>query len=436
MMHEEQCRPISFGLIGTYDVENFGDCIFPDIYRQQLRRRFPGATFSYYSPRSTAAAIVTERNIQALPGCWGEANFNEDVLILTGGETLSLGHTSGTYIFPVNTPSAFLRLWLMPILAIQSTKTRFAVHCCGLAPGHDESALLIGKALLHADRVTVRDAVTAKRLGGNFETAVDPAFLMHELETADGWARRCAAVVPNTLRDRGYLAAQVSQSYLSGNLDEWCVAVANLAVEHGKGLVLLPICNFLGDFSLLARASLIIRDLKLLPPDQVFVLDRGLEVLDTAAVIAGCDGFIGTSLHGAVAAVSFAKPKAILTKSIDGKHAQTLIAAGADGAACTAINDIPATFRANLAINHAAERAEACRRAARDFSLLCNAICSASADKNPVSTALVAEIAGRDQAPAKILTVRIKRALFGLMRRKPNLWEAYERHKFARRFPK
>ena len=60
--------------------------------------------------------------------------FDEDALILIGGETVGVGHSAGTFNFPRTTLSAYLRLWMMPVLAQLDPATRprfFGAHCVG-----------------------------------------------------------------------------------------------------------------------------------------------------------------------------------------------------------------------------------------------------------------------------------------------------------------
>ena len=237
------------GLIGTYDVENYGDCLFPHIWIDALHRRFPDVRITLFSPTGVAAGILEIDEMTALPANpgqpFGQRDDPIDLMIVTGGEVLGLGHGSGTYIFPRHTLSAYLRLWLTPIAASMpdpdgpghddGVRCVSILHAVGLAPPSWDDADAIADVLRLADHVTVRDAHSAELLGrasksdALFPVVTDPVYLVSQLESSDDWRARAVRVLPPGTLDRGYLLAHVSQSYLDENLDEWVAAVATAA---------------------------------------------------------------------------------------------------------------------------------------------------------------------------------------------------------------
>ena len=428
-------QALRIGLVGTYDVSNFGDCIFPDIYVHQFRKRFPNVAFTLYSPNAVAADILNFDAVRALPARLQEAQFSEDCLVQTGGETVWVGHSSGTYIYPLSTMSAYLRLWLGPVYAASRSSVKSIIHCVGMPSGNVDVLPVMTRLLQSADNVRLRDTVSQSRLQGAFGVATDPAFVMHELQSPAQWRERAARVLPQQVVDKSYLVVQISQSYLKGNLRVWCDAIAEIMRGADCEVVLLPICLMLNDEELL---SLCRDQFAILYPDLVsrMHLIRGaLKVLDTAALLACCAGYVGSSLHGAVAAVSFAKPMAVLSKSLDGKHAQTLLTAGVQAGGVTdRIEDLPQCFCTTTTWDLAENSAEAIRRAERDFDDMARVVL---ADKKParsIADADLQEIFAYDRAPMGSVVSRMKRTCFTVMRRMPELWRWYERRKFQSRF--
>ncbi|NJS14113.1 MAG: polysaccharide pyruvyl transferase family protein [Sphingopyxis sp.] len=293
MPHFLSTDPISFGLVGTYDVSNFGDCIFPDIYRQELTLRFPNARLSLYSPNPVAADILSFDTVQALPATIETARFPDDILILTGGETLSVGHSSGVYIYPQNTLSALLRLWLGPTQAAASSSTKFIVHSVGVAPGQSDAEPVMARLLSSADYVRLRDQVSYKRLGQRFGTAVDPCFKIRDLQTPEQWDARAARVLPAAIVGRPFLVAQISASYVKEDLSQWCDTMAAMMAATELPVALLPICHQLSDAELL---TIVLTQFQARLPqlaDRVTLIPGRLTVLDTAAVFAVSSGFLG-----------------------------------------------------------------------------------------------------------------------------------------------
>jgi polysaccharide pyruvyl transferase WcaK-like protein len=425
---------ISIGLVGTYDVSNFGDCIFPNVYQNELAKRFPAARLTLYSPHAIAADILTFDRVRALPATPDACRFDEDCLILTGGETLSAGHSTGTYIFPLTTMSAFLRLWLGPTIAAAQGSTRFFAHSVGLAPGMEHAQPAIAEALRSADYVRLRDDVSNDRLGGQFGVAVDPVFNMRDLQTPDQWRARAVAVLPGTLANEPFTVFQISQSYLSGNLDPWCAMVSEVMTATGNAAVLLPICNMLNDRELLAVAQRRFAALYPALAPRMTLIEQRLKTLDTAAVFAASAGYIGTSLHGAVASVSFANPLAILSKDLRGKHAQTLAKAGVEGVVTDHIGALTKTFMASQQQDRAALRDVAIARAAADFDALCQQILAPRQPRPALAPAALEALLALDRAKVAGTKAQLKRSIFQQMRRIPALWAGYERWKFNRRF--
>jgi len=427
-------QTLRIGLVGTYDVSNFGDCIFPDIYVHQFLKRFPNAEFTLYSPLAVAAEILNFDKVLALPAKLDKASFPEDCLVQTGGETVWVGHTSGTYIFPLDTLSAYLRLWLGPVRAATTSKVKSIIYCVGLPSGDKRVLPVMTRLLQSADYLRLRDKVSQGRLEGVFRTAVDPAFVMSQLQTPEQWAERAARVLPAEVAGKPYLAVQISQSYLSGNLGVWCDAVAQLVRKTDWDVVLLPICRHLNDEELLELAMAEFRRLYPDLAERIYLVRGALKVLDTAAVLAACAGYVGSSLHGAVAAVSFGKPMGVLSKSLDGKHAQTLISAGVEGAVTDRIADLPRAFDSSLGWDLPGNSAEAIRRAEQDFDEMAQVVLADKQPNKPLSPADVEEILAFDRAPCQTPSMWLKRFVFGTMRKVPALWQWYERRKFYGRF--
>lgn len=417
---------LRIGLVGTFDVSNFGDCLFTDVHAHLLRQRFPDAEISLHSPYAGAAAIMESGPVLPLPATAATARMDHDVLILAGGETLSVGHGSGVHIFPAGEFSAFLRLWLAPLLASQAPDTRFIAHCVGMPRQRQTLDPLIARLLASADRVRLRDAVSNRRLGGQFGTAVDPCFLMAELDSPAGWEARARALLPAGLSPGGYLVAQVSQSYLPYGIDGFVAALARIMRDTGWPALLLPICLHIRDDVLLA----LVRDrLAALHPDlapRVHLEERVLKVRDTAALLSACAAYVGSSLHGAVAGVAFARPMAILSKHLEGKHAQTLLSAGVDGLVTDRVEALPELLALARGRDLEAAREEAMARARADHALMCDAIAAPRGPRPPIDQQALATIIKADRASITSSRERAKRLIFTTLRRVPPLWRWLE----------
>ena len=430
---------MKIGLIGTFDVENFGDCMFPELYAHLLKERLgQEVEIALYSPAAKAAEILSFDRVEALPdqlSTGALAGLDADRLILIGGETVGHGHGPGTFNYPRETLSAYLRLWLTPILAARGQGLRpdfFAAHCVGARKMPEAVNRAVADCLAAADRVRFRDRFSAEWIRSGevaFETDIDPMFLIDGLCSREDWARRAAAHLPEGIAPEGYLAAQRSLGYGGNDLGAWARAVAKIARPRDLPVVLVPICHFMEDERGLAAAR------RLLEAEGVRVhLARGLlNVKDTAALVGMSAGYVGSSLHGAVTAVAFARPLAVLGHAPDGKHEGTLRSVELPGLVAVESGDLPARFDASEALDRDAARTRAQARARASADGLLDAVASGASEARTDQLAA---------ASSRLVTLErevygageLKRLALRTIRRLPGLSWAYRRWRLWKAF--
>lgn len=434
---------MKIGLVGTFDVENFGDCLFPELYQHLLAAHRPDAEITLYSPTNRCADILSFDAVHALPAHLDQTStFDEDALILVGGETVGVGHSAGTFNFPRHTLSAYLRLWMMPTLAQLDPDTRvkfFGAHCVGATKMPAQINVQVAKVLAGAAHCAFRDAFSVSWITSaqtQFSHEIDPMFLIDHLCDASTWDRLAADHLPDGYAAEAYLIAQMTMGYGGDHLDAWCDAVAALSRQTGHPVVLLPICHFLDDEAFLAVAEtrLIARGI-----DCTLIKGR-INVKDTAALIGRSAGYIGSSLHGAVTAVAFGKPLAVLGHSMDGKHEGSLRAVGITGAVTTEPSGLVSCFATTAGSDRQAARTRAQDAARASFDTLLDAL---DAELTPDPTAVqlaqdTAQVLHHDEMAAMPVgsKAEMKRVVLRLLHRVPMLsrpYRAFRMHQKLRR---
>lgn len=382
------------GLVGTFDVDNFGDCMFPELYDKLLRDALQDVTLTLYSPRNTPATILSFDHLSALPAKLQDATkMQGDALILVGGETLGFGHSSGTYNYPRQALSSYLRLWAAPLYSTlnRDGAERFIAHCVGAIKMGPELNQTVARALSGATHCSFRDSFSQSWVrDGDFglDQATDPMFLMDHLLAPEDWQARAKAQLRGRAEPGAYLAAQISFGYGQNDLEGWCNAVAEMARSRGLKVILLPICHFLEDEFYLSAAE---DRLKTLGIETVLIQGR-INVKDTAAVLSQAAGYIGSSLHGAVGAVAFGIPLAVLGHSMDGKHEGTLKSVGVTGCTTVSPMDLPACFTKSEGLDRPAIRARAQTQARAGFDQVLAAL-QATPGRNEAAKAAVEQLA-------------------------------------------
>ena len=410
---ETASAPKKIGFVGTFDVANYGDCLFPVVYKHLLEERIDGLEFSYYSPLAQSAQIMDYGPIKPLPEKLSNITFDEDALILCGGETLWLGHSAGTFNFPSSTLSAFARLWLGPTLAASKGDTDFYVHCVGMPHAQLEAPGAIAQALSSATKVCVRDEVTAKRLGHHFPVKVDPVFALSTMKSAEEWGAELKKWLPDGYTPGNYLAAHISSPYLVNDLRDWCEQVAAVAKNNGMPILMVPVCHFMDDRHTLETARSILIELGIdearvhLPPYE------SKDIIATAALLGMSGGVITSSLHACVTAASFGAPFAgyVGKGKGNGKHRQTLLAAGIDYGMAMDIPDISRTFADALQQDRDASRKEAISRGLVGFEELAESLKVRRGSPKVLTQAAIDAVLLHDTAPTRDLRFETKRTI-------------------------
>lgn len=405
--------PSKIGFVGTFDVANYGDCLFPVVYRHLLEERLEGLEFSYYSPLAQSAGIMDYGPIQALPATLSEIDFSEDALILCGGETLWFGHSSGTFNFPATTLSAFTRLWLAPTIAAHRGQSDFYVHCVGMPHAHLEAPVEIAEALESATQVFARDEVTARRLGDRFEVKVDPVFALSTMKSGQDWETEARRWLPLGYGPGGYIAAHVSASYLKNDLRDWCEQVAAVATSVDMPVLLVPVCHFMDDRNTLETAREILTTLGLDASSVHLPPLASKDIIATASLLGLSGGVITSSLHALVTATSFGVPFCgyVGEGKGNGKHRQSLRAAGVEYGMAMDLKGISATFAASLAADRRASRDEAIKRGLAGFASLAEGLQQKRGAAKPLAQTTIDAVLRHDTAPTKDLRSEAKRTI-------------------------
>lgn len=411
------------GFIGTFEVANYGDCLFPVVYMNFIAKRMPGCTFAFYSPRSGISPLADYGPVQGLPDRLERLDFEVDQLILCGGETLSLGHSAGTYNFPATTLSAYARMWLGPVIAASRGDVEFFVHCVGMPTKDLEIKSTIARLLGYANRVSLRDQVSFDRLEGRYSVEVDPIFAVSTCYEADWWQARARKFLPDAFQVGGYLSAHLSATYLSGSIRPWCEQIAKVALDNDLPVLLLPVCHFLHDRKTLETARAILIELGL-PADRVQFPALGhQEVTATAALLGGSAGVITSSLHAIVTAVSFGVSFAgfVGSGSATSKQRQSLLAAGVTFGISPTLAELATTFQLSLKQDMAGIRRRAIDGALSHFDALLNAMNAPSTSSSPISSSEIDEAITIDRMATKNVKREVKRTILRLSKNIPIL---------------
>ena len=299
-VHNDKDNVWQIAIHGTFDVENYGDLLFPIIAEAELTRRLGAVNmhrFSYHQkPAEKWPYAVT--SLTELPALAHQM----DATLIGGGFIIRFDKcVADGYLPPdpsIHHPTGY---WLVPaLMALQN-----GVPLIWNAPGMHCNEIpewgrpLLALAVEHSPHVRVRDALTQKAL----QTLSPHADIEVLPDTAFGLAQVLDIHTPSAeLRDifrrydlaGPYVVVHATQG-LQSFLALWR---SNSDVLAGVKLLVLPIGPVLGDHPSALGA----------PLDRAVTLPFWPSPLLLAELIAHSAGVVGHSYHLAISAIAFGLP--------------------------------------------------------------------------------------------------------------------------------
>ena len=352
---------VRVALWGTFDVDNYGDHLFPRVANHELSRR--GVAVSVFSPYGHLHPTPLDGGLNVEPlGPWSPERARElaaahHLVVVGGGELI---HLNDPLLAPVydTTPDELRRMapsrWFVEGLGPElEVGCPVVWHGVGVSwpPGEEEAGRL-RTALAGRPYVTVRDRYSAQRLADAgvdrpVEVVPDSALLVNRVMPPAALSVRLEA-----LRGAGgYPQAGTTPVLLQGcdllvpHLDEVLTAVERWRVaQREKDEVVALVtgrCRGDGLFADGVQQSLGSR--------RVWRLPSGATVEDLAAAIAGCGVFIGSSLHGAITALAYGRPFVLLNLYGEAKLDGFGDITGLAGRVVHQATEIPAALEAAMA---------------------------------------------------------------------------------------
>lgn len=292
-------------LFGTFDVENYGDLLFPHLAARGL-----GSSVSElrcYSPKGGALAWAD--TLPSRPVHEAIAASPPAGLCLIGGGNIIEAKPTPLADYRANAALAYPALWLGAAIIAARTGARIAWNAPGV-PQPIESAWarrLRDLVLAASDLLTVRDEASRVflDLGRSRPVTVvpDTALAVSQLWPAEqlGGIARAAFERRGSKVPERWLVFHLNRRYLAPGKQGAAEAVARICAALDAVPVLVAIGPCHGDEELA-------RELWPAMPGAGLLVDRANGLKEIAALIAHAQGYVGSSLHGLITALSYRRP--------------------------------------------------------------------------------------------------------------------------------
>src|SRR3954468_6429068 len=283
-------RPPAIGIVGTFDVQNFGDLLFPLLAEYELRERLGEVTVTAYShgelappdwpyavrPLARLGQDLDEQGVDlVIVGGGHLVRFDKDVAPGYGSTSAAVHHPTG--------------YWLTPTLVAAAAGVPVAWNALGVSPDTPAWARpLVTAALEVAPYVAVRDEPSARELRAvassvNIDVVPDTAFGVARLLGAEPKDEMSGVVSPPYVLVRATPNLRVHAERIA--------AATEPLQEDGIALLELAISPALGD-----------RGGKL-GIGRPLLLEPGAQPLLLTDVIGRAEAVVAFSLHLSIAAV-------------------------------------------------------------------------------------------------------------------------------------
>jgi hypothetical protein len=293
-------------IFGTFDVQNYGDLLFPIIAEHRLARE--GMSITPVSPtdfRTPFDDAPRPLSIEAV----AQRNPPGKGVLIGGGNIIHLRPTSlSDYQLSDLDRFAYPALWLGATVLAATYDLPIAWNAPGapIAECSWPATEIFRSATAAADYLSIRDEESRNSIGATEhsvaivpDTAVEISSIW-PLSTLEGLARE-------SLESRGfapdarYIAVHVKERSLAGSPEVLAAELDALSAATNRIIALVAIGSCHGDDRLARRLGRMMRG-------PAAVLDRPSSLRQIAAIIACADIHLCSSLHAYITSFSYGRP--------------------------------------------------------------------------------------------------------------------------------
>lgn len=305
---------------GTFDVENYGDLLFPPVLERRLAGR--GHVLTHVSP--IGGRPIWEDCVETI-STRDAMTRSFDGIIIGGGHIIH-GHPSDVKAYHESEDRglfAYADLWLGSTLRACELGVPIVWNSPGVpGPFLSETAELARWAAGQASYLAVRDATSRRFLAGTgfsgeisveLDTAVEVSELWSSEDLDAAW-RDAFLARGNSLPDRT-LVVHFTSRYLQDGVADAAARLDSVCRRWNLTPILLALGPCHGD-------SILQREFAGAMKVPHCLIDSARSLREIAACIRGAELYVGSSLHGAVTARAFGRPAILVAREAEGGHAK------------------------------------------------------------------------------------------------------------------
>lgn len=292
-------------MCGVFDIPNYGDHLFPQVLECALVERKCDCEVILFSAFKAVESFVENsmvHSVDSMEKMHLERPF--DAIVVGGGEIIHWHKfqqkmTANSEEF-VEYPMA--KIWLTPFVM----KQKYGIPVLWNAPGipfdFEDSRELANCIFSNVDYLSVRNDFSKQVLLNNgiedsrISVAPDSGFLLNKISSETVLREQQIGVFPDIGK---YIVFHCNRFISEGDVQA-VVSLLSRLHDRGYEIVLLPLAYTHGDESILG-------EIKAQLPFEARMPNHVLSLLQILGVLANCELYVGTSLHGSVTSAVYGK---------------------------------------------------------------------------------------------------------------------------------
>lgn len=299
--------------IGTFDLENYGDLLFPIILENELRERLKDLELILFSPVGGEMPFYGKKVYPIDQIEYHHLEKKIDVIIIGGGDIIRLDeNVAADDKYPAHGRTS--NLWVFPILLAQKYDIPILFNTPGVPFNLCGANTLFLKGILNSVQyISVRDSISAnliKQIDNRLQVIIAPdsVFLLKNIYPKAKMDKIYCSLFEELELPEKYILFQINHFELGVSVTEYSNILLKLEKQAKIPIVLFPIGYVHEDNHLLD-------EINLCSNNHFTKIDRRLNPLEMASIIVHSKGFIGTSYHGCLTAHLYNVPAVIINDS-------------------------------------------------------------------------------------------------------------------------
>ena len=293
-------KSYNIAIIGTFDVKNYGDLLFPEVLENELKKRLNLNKLYMFSPNGGIKPFTKEKvyPIRDLEKIINDVGI--DAIIIGGGNIIRLDKTIARDYN--RSYEAAYGLWQIPILLACKYNIKVVFNAPGVAFPFNSTQNIFNKFFFDKlDYMSVRDEESKEFLGNEYKdkcvVVPDTINIISSLYSKEELSNNYKELVKEKIvPDIGeYVIFQTR--IIWDNQEHYILKVKELlnyiTKVQGKKVMIMPIGYVHNDIEICRK--FIDKDNK-----NIYLIEKELSPYDMLSVVATSNGFIGTSLHGII----------------------------------------------------------------------------------------------------------------------------------------